>query len=560
MVDARSLPITISGAAARDHADRCRDEIVAWGGGDSLDVVRWEASRLVALSHLHSVSTHPAPLIASVRALSEMAERLDDEVARGYALIAWGFAHPAPEHAGARARIANEVLDIAARTSENALVSPAYALLLVALLEMGDIRALDIEVLESRVVRDGALAADPASPAAWFHCLRSILDGDATGAERQAEELYANAAENGTEALALYTVQLGLIRWMQGRTDGVEEALLRARREYPEDALWTVALAWLWLLQGRHAASESLLRSAPDLDEIPRDRYWLATVAVLAEIAIATRSLEEMRRLHRLLLPFADHLIAVGAGVAFGGTVALTLGLLAEGLGMLTEARSHLELAADASMRVCALAWHAQAQIELASFALRHDIVDIPAHEILAEARATCEARGFTALGRKALPPPQVRVLGMFDVISICGRRAQWTSRKARELLKRLVAARGTALSREILMDALWPGEPPTRLGNRFSVAVNVVRRTLDPERITHTQRYVVTEGDSVRLDTDNVDVDLEHFLTLAARADDASRSAALMIYRGEAFSDEPYADWAAGVRDEAAHAYRMLS
>src|SRR5690606_24927548 len=114
-------------------------------------------------------------------------------------------------------------------------------------------------------------------------------------------------------------------------------------------------------------------------------------------------------------------------------------------------------------------------------FALRHDIADIPAYELLGEARVTSRARGFAMLERRAMHRPRICVLGGFDVVSLCGRRAQWSSRKARELLKMLVAARGVATSREVFMDALWPDEPPAKLGNRFSVALTVIRRALDP-------------------------------------------------------------------------------
>lgn len=368
------------------------------------------------------------------------------------------------------------------------------------LLERGELRTLDSELLTARDADTGA-HDDPRDPAAWFPCLRSILDGDAARAERQLEELYARVDEHDPLALARYTTKLGLIRWMQGRSDGVEESLLAARRAQPHVALWPAALAWLWMHQGRGTSSENLLRAIPEPDALPRDRYWLSTVTILAEIAVFTGTSDEVRRLRALLLPFADRLVTVGADVAFVGTVALTIGLLEERLGLLDDARAHLELAVATSLRVEAIAWHAEAQIELAGFALRHNLDEIPADELISEARATCEARGFTSLARRALHRPRVRVLGVFEVISSCGVRAEWNSRKARELLKRLVAARGAALSREVLMDALWPEESPARLGNRFSVAINVIRRALDPQRIMPTQHYLVTDAESVRLD-----------------------------------------------------------
>src|SRR5690606_5567258 len=146
--------------------------------------------------------------------------------------------------------------------------TPDVALLLGNLLERGDTRSLDAILREA----DEQSLSDPKSPFAWFHCLRSILDGDAAKAEGKARALYAEAGGR-PDALALYTTHLGLSRWMQGRSDGVEEALLSARREHPEVPLWPVALAWLWLHQGRTSSSEQLLRTVPELDALPADRY-----------------------------------------------------------------------------------------------------------------------------------------------------------------------------------------------------------------------------------------------------------------------------------------------
>src|SRR5207249_5710100 len=79
----------------------------------------------------------------------------------------------------------------------------------------------------------------------------------------------------------------------------------------------------------------------------------------------------------------------------------------------------------------------------------------------------------------------EVMTLGAFGVI----RRgkavalSEWRSKKARDLLKILVARRGRATPREMLMEALWPEEPPERTENRLSVAVAVLRGVLDPDR-----------------------------------------------------------------------------
>lgn len=562
---AEGLPIDFTPLAARAYAERCRAAVEALDSVDSPRAVKLITAGIVAATHMPSGDADLADLAQRADETRDIAEQLGDEASIAYALVAWSVTRPAPEFAAERVRAANQILATATRLDEAALMPIGTVLLLVGLLEQGQIRSLDAQLLEQRynstalsgtAAQRGTAHADPAQ---WFSCLRSMLDGDTEGAEQLATSLYAQAQRNGADGLGLYTTQMGMIRWMQGRVDGTEEGFLAARREYPERLLWPASLAWLWLLQGRQSAGEALLQSLPDAADIPRDRYWLSTVTVLAEIARLTGSRANAERLRQMLLPVAETFVPVGVGVAFWGTCARTLGLLEEHLGLLDDAREHLELAVTLNSRIGAWAWHAEAQIELAEFALRHELPDVPAYALLAEAKATSEARGFVMLARRAMHRPRIRVLGQFEVISLCGTRAEWKSRKASELLKMLVAARGVPIAREVLMDVLWPEEPPAKLANRFSVAVNVIRRAFDPDRLLPTQQHLVTEGNSVRLDVQALDIDLERFLTLAARDEEASRGAARMLYRGDAFSEEPYADWAVTIRDHTSHQRSLL-
>lgn len=480
-----------------------------------------------------------------------------------------------------RLEAAREMLDAAFHQDDQALASAGHQLLLEALLERGDIRAIDIELAGRGELSARFPELVHGETAGWFRCLRALLDGDTMLAEGlvdqqrvaasasgtgdpQPDVAQVNAAQvNAAQADAVQTNQWGIIRWMQGRDDGLEESFLARRREHPEQPFWSAALVWLWLRQGRRAAAEALFDTLHDLEQIPRDRYWLSTITLLAESATQLGSEHFAGQLHQRLLPFADRLVPVGRGVAFWGTTARALGLLEERLGMVSGARIHLEQAVEITARLGAQAWLAEAQIELAEFAIRHELTDVPVYELLAEALNTSVSRGFIGLAARARRRPRIRVMGRFEVLSVDGVRAEWVSRKARELLKMLVAARGVARSREVYMDALWPGVKPSQLANRFSVAVSAIRRALDPQRLQPRERHVVVEDDSIRLDLSAVDVDLERFFAAAAaageRADEGALRAAEGLYRGGAFPDEPYADWAVAVREHADEVWRAL-
>ena len=114
-----------------------------------------------------------------------------------------------------------------------------------------------------------------------------------------------------------------------------------------------------------------------------------------------------------------------------------------------------------------------------------------------------------------------------------------WGSRRARQLCKRLVAARGWPVTRDELIDMLWPDEHDmSKLSARLSVQLSGVRRVLGGG--------VVADRQSVRLDLDEVTTDLEAF---HAATDDAAIVAA---YTGEFLPEDRYEDWATGVRNEA--------
>ncbi len=142
-----------------------------------------------------------------------------------------------------------------------------------------------------------------------------------------------------------------------------------------------------------------------------------------------------------------------------------------------------------------------------------------------------------------ASEPSTVRIvtLGRFAV-EIDGEEVPtsvWGSRRARQLCKRLVAARGWPVTRDELIDILWPGESDmTRLGARLSVQLSAVRRLLGGG--------VAADRESVRLDLDNVTTDLEDF---HRALDDAAVVAA---YTGEFLPEDVYEDWSAPTRDEA--------
>jgi ATP/maltotriose-dependent transcriptional regulator MalT/DNA-binding SARP family transcriptional activator len=169
--------------------------------------------------------------------------------------------------------------------------------------------------------------------------------------------------------------------------------------------------------------------------------------------------------------------------------------------------------------------------------------------------------------GDHAPPAVRLRTLGGFvllrDEAEVTAE--QWRSRKARDLLKLLVAHRGRTVSRDVAAETLWPGEAPARLPNRLSVALSTLRTVLDPGRRFPADHYVLADRAGLRLGA--LDVDVLAFLRtaeegmrhrIAGRADRARAvlAAAETMYTGDFLADDPYPAWTTGLRDEAGAAY----
>jgi ATP/maltotriose-dependent transcriptional regulator MalT/DNA-binding SARP family transcriptional activator len=140
---------------------------------------------------------------------------------------------------------------------------------------------------------------------------------------------------------------------------------------------------------------------------------------------------------------------------------------------------------------------------------------------------------------------------------------AAWQSRKARDLLKLLVARKGHPITREAAADAMWPDEDPEPLGNRLSVALSTIRKILDPGRRHPPDHYVLADARTIALRLDHLQVDLIEFLRIAddsidlmAKGDRAAADRPLrrarQIYAGDFLEEDLYEEWAVEAREEA--------
>ena len=124
--------------------------------------------------------------------------------------------------------------------------------------------------------------------------------------------------------------------------------------------------------------------------------------------------------------------------------------------------------------------------------------------------------------------------------------------RRLRSLLAVLVAHAGQTLTRDMVLDLLWPDSDPAAAVNNLNQTVFQLRRLLDPGyRDGRSPAYLISNSETVQFNSDLVRTDLHEFRRLAHRRSGSTFGTAsgaedaLDLIRGEFLSDVRYEDWA---------------
>ena len=142
---------------------------------------------------------------------------------------------------------------------------------------------------------------------------------------------------------------------------------------------------------------------------------------------------------------------------------------------------------------------------------------------------------------------------------------ARWERKQALTLLKYLIAARGHAVHRERLIEALWPDAAARQGRERLKVTVYFLRRAL--RQAGMAEEVVGASDETYSLRRERIWVDADAFearvnegrtLERQNRLAEAARryQEAQQLYRGDYFEENPYADWCAEERERLREIY----
>ena len=287
----------------------------------------------------------------------EMARRVGDTAALGEALVARHWALWGPENTEDRFSAAVEIVQLAEASGYQPLALQGRQFRLADLLELGDIRGVDLEINAISWLADELQRPTHLWFVAVFRGMRAQMSGRFDEAQGLAERgLKIGERVHRETALQWYGAQMAALNRARGRLDEAAAALQIFRTQNPWVPTWHCELALTLALAGRedHARAEFGDLAASDFRDLRRDLTWLASLGLLAELCAILDDSARAAVLYEMLLPHAGRTVSGGPGVVCYGSAARFLGLLATTLGRFKEGRAHFEEALTANERSAA--------------------------------------------------------------------------------------------------------------------------------------------------------------------------------------------------------------
>ena len=165
--------------------------------------------------------------------------------------------------------------------------------------------------------------------------------------------------------------------------------------------------------------------------------------------------------------------------------------------------------------------------------------------------------RAPAAPASESVPMLEVYCLGKFQVRVGRVRIEQWHSVKAKALLKYLIAHRDHPVSKDMLMEALWPGCEPLLANNNLKAAARALRQTLSsvPSSNGHVSWILFQDGNyMINAEADlwaDVDEFEYHWQVARVLEKEGSTAEAILehrnaeqLYKGDYMEDNLYDEW----------------
>ena len=219
----------------------------------------------------------------------------------------------------------------------------------------------------------------------------------------------------------------------------------------------------------------------------------------------------------------------------------------------------------------------------LTSQRLQHAILLSSGYQTLClmpyESGITVNQIGKTILGASiqiaALPKAlqlEVRCFDRFEVRSDKKKITEWHSSKAKSIMQCLMTRPREPISRDSIMEALWPEHSPKTAGNNLKVAIHSLKKTLNylldqkenfPCILFLQDSYLINPEIDLWLDVEQFEqhwamgrrLEREGNLTAAIKEFESAEA----LYQGDYLEDEPYDEWTLLRRETLKDAYLFI-
>jgi AAA ATPase domain len=295
------------------------------------------------------------------RALSEeaigAARKVGEPAALGYALASHCDVIAGPGWCELRLDEATEVVDLARQAGDRHLELLGRRLRLVALLELGEIGAADVERARFAQVADAVRQPLHRWYVPLWNGMRALMRGDvaaAAGCCSEAEELGRLAGSENAVALT-FTQRWVLMRY-EGRfvdaARALEELLTALSVVVPTGMPGFEAMIATHLGDQARASASINQWMRAGLHDRPHDSEWLPEMAQLAEVAATVGAVDVAEALLERLRPYAHRICVEGIGAVVTGSAAWYVAMLARCVGRDAEADELEAAARDAHRRI----------------------------------------------------------------------------------------------------------------------------------------------------------------------------------------------------------------
>jgi class 3 adenylate cyclase len=275
-----------------------------------------------------------------------------------------GYACWAPDTLAKRAEYVRELMALVMEVQDLRVEYFAALRQTHLAMELGDFARADAALARLQAIaeqtRQPTLRWNAGFTAAGVRCARGELEA----AERLAEQALQIGQEAGQpDAAMIYGGTVIMNRIYQGRGAEVIALIEQMVANFPGVPAWEAALGIACCWTDRRAnGAEVLARAAgQDFEHLRFDQTQTLALAMYADTAAQTHSVEAAAKLYELLAPYADQF--VWNGVASSGHARMCLALLAATLGRDAEADAYFAFACDFHHEQGLHLWEARSEL-----------------------------------------------------------------------------------------------------------------------------------------------------------------------------------------------------